>query len=163
MLHTFAQRKIMKPKGLIAILCCALAFAACKKEKNENNSPTGQTLKAGVWQISAFAITRFADRDTFIETYSHWDTCEQDDYLVFYNNGTGELNENDNICPEDNISETFEWNLLENDSKLNLIYADGRPRLFTLQQVSDTLVKMQADDVVAGKPAVVVATYTNIK
>src|SRR6476660_1025031 len=105
----------MKLTTTIVALCCYLFFlTACKKSKSD--SPTKQKLMNGIWKISAQTVTfKYNGKDTTIDDYSQWRSCEQDDLVMFDTDGKGTTNENREKCSEDNQIGRFNWELLDND------------------------------------------------
>ncbi len=142
------------------MLVCGLVFiTACKKDKN--NSPTGRILMAGRWQISESEIVRYMDKDTSINYYSYWRSCEQDDLLLFEADGKGSHNENTDKCPEDNQSDAFTWELQDNDTKLKVVLG-GNVLEFEILEITDNRFRLKSDGTVDTNPATIIETHINV-
>lgn len=153
----------MKLTSKIIVVCCCIALlAACKKSKN--NSPTGDKLRAGKWKVSGSTSTfNYMGKDTTIETYSHWRACEQDDLLMFEESDKGTSDENSNKCPEDEQTRHFTWELLENDTKVE-IKISGTTFVSDIVEVNDTQLKLRSveNDSPLGQMTQI-DSYTNIR
>jgi hypothetical protein len=147
---------------IVVVFCCMALFPGCKK--SESDSPTMQKLKAGKWKVSASTRTwKNMGVDTTIDYYSQWRACEQDDLLLFYDNGNGSHDENTNKCPEDNQSDPLKWDLQDNDTKLHIVIG-GKSSVSDILELSDTLLKLRyvENDAKLGS-VTYVETETNIK
>jgi hypothetical protein len=147
---------------IIVVCYSAALLVACKK--NESDSPTAQKLKAEKWKISACSQTwKKNGMDTTIDYYSTWRACEQDDLIMFFDNGNGVSDENTNKCQEDNQTDPFKWDLQENDTRLHIVIG-GNETLEEILNLSDTLFKVRytKNNAQLGS-ATYVDSYTNIK
>lgn len=101
-------------------------FTACKKSEDENNTEAGKILKAGKWQLSAYIATvNYMGTDTTIDLWKETKECEKDDIITFSDNRKGTQDEGATICPGGSQQGTFEWELLNNDTRIALI--DNNP------------------------------------
>jgi hypothetical protein len=162
----------MKLPYIVLISCFCLGLFGCKKSKDkDNNSAKAQLLKAGKWQITAsIATLNYGGKDTTIDHYSTWRSCEQDDLIEFSSNGKGVKDENSDKCAEDNQSDNFTWELISDDTQLkftldnNKVFSNGsRTMVSDLMEITNTQLKLKTTDNIDSKPAVIIETYKNIK
>lgn len=158
---------MMRTLTIISI-CCIVIITACKKDKKV--SPAAQKLQNGTWQISAATIVKYKGVDTTINYYNSWRPCEQDDIIMYNDDGTGYSDEYINKCSEDNQTNKFSWELQNNDTQLKMslnggkfISTNSNTIIFDLIDITDNQLKLRSDGIVANAPATIIETYTNIK
>lgn len=153
---------LMKSIRVFAVMCCGLALvAACKK--SDDDSPAKQKLRAGKWQIAGEEVTQsYMGKDTTIDYYGQWRSCEQDDLIIFEDGGNGITDENTQRCPEDAQVGSFTWELQSNDTKLKIVIG-GHTEIADITELTDSLLKLRSveNDSVAG-PVTYVDIYKKV-
>ena len=156
--------------SLIALCCTLVLFPACTKTSSNNNNTSNtpaktkkQLLEAGKWQISAAtANATYMGKDSTIDLYGQMDECEKDDFIQFASDGTGTINENIKICPNNQQIANFTWALLNNDTKMSII--DNNPDTVNVAVLTNTQLKItRTSPNSSGTPVTVSRIYKNIK
>ncbi len=115
-------------KYCLLLLSGLLVIAAC--EKTEVSKSKQDILRDSKWRLDTATVTYMhpdTRRDT---THGAWGTgdrglCRYDDYLVFREGNTGELNSGEMKCPGGETQEgTIKWGITDGDTKM-YIYDAG--------------------------------------
>lgn len=151
----------MKQLSITVLVFCSsiVLLHACKK--TDNSSPTAKALQDGKWVISAaIASASYMGEDTTVDLYNDMDECDKDDFILYADDGTGTIDESTNKCADDQQVESFEWVLLDNDTRLAIV--DDNPDTFNLE-VSSTEMKLSITKPnSSGIPITNTVTYKNI-
>ena len=143
-----------------------LFVSACTKpedKKEEPLSPKKQLLVNGKWQIAGSTIiVKFNGKDTTLDMYSGWRACEQDDFSIFYADGTGVANDGPDKCPEDNQENKFTWELLDNETKLK-VSIGSQAQTADIIEITASQMKVKGPDTINSLPGYYIETYKNIQ
>ncbi len=114
-------------KKLFIIAGAVIAFAACKKDgDNDTQTPTDH-LTAAKWFLAAETEREQGNGiDTTYDYMSEYEACELDNYMLFtkdsvvYDNGATKCNPTDA-----QVIARATWSLIENNNKLVIMYVGG--------------------------------------
>ena len=115
-------------KTFLFLAAGMIAFAACNKDDNDDNSKTpAEHLKAGKWFLAAETEREQGNgKDTTYDYMSEYEACELDNYMLFTNDSVTNDNGATKCSPsEAQILHTAVWSLIDNNSKLVLKFPGG--------------------------------------
>ena len=115
-------------KTFLFLAAGMIAFAACNKDDNDDNSKTpAEHLKAGKWFLAAETEREQVNgKDTTYDYMSDYEACELDNYMLFANDSVTYDNGATKCDPsEAQIIHTAVWSLIDNNGKLVVKYPGG--------------------------------------
>jgi hypothetical protein len=151
----------------IALLGLTLAtlLASCKKDDTTTTTTSANTslLINKRWGVTAVTSQQTGSSVTF-DAYAQMDDCEQDNYLRFNSDHSAEANEGPLKCYSgDPQSQTGNWELLANDSKLLLttpLFGSGAAALLDIVTLTDSRMVLRGTLIDNGVTATYTATLT---
>jgi Lipocalin-like domain len=116
----------MQPKTKLLLLTSIIIMVvlfACKKEDHPKTK--SELLTTGEWKMTSFTVSPPVDLDgdgiVDSDIYSTYDACLKDDYYVFKNNGTMDINEGSTKCnPSDSQVETVNWAFVNGEKEIDI-------------------------------------------
>ncbi len=104
-------------KSVIAFSCLAVLFCSCKKDKDENVSPTTENI-AGTYTFGSVMIK--AGTNPEVDFTNEWyEACEKDDIIVLNANGSAAYTDAGIKCDPAG-DDTGNWSLTSNNTKINI-------------------------------------------
>jgi len=105
---------------LLSLICFAVTVSSCKKYGLTSKT---DLLTAGKWQITSHTEICYCGGSGFgtstRDLYASYPACEKDNFYVFYNGGTAEVNEGATKCSAGNgQSNTEGWAFSSDESKI---------------------------------------------
>jgi hypothetical protein len=109
-----------KAYSIIVFAVLILIATGCKKDKDGGRMGI---ITSGTWKIIALATEpgydADGDGDIDSDLFALYDACEKDDYFVFRNNGSFEVNEGPTKCDPSNPQVySSEWQFANNESEI---------------------------------------------
>ena len=129
-------------KKILIAATALLAFAACKKDKDENKTRT-QHLTAGKWfsSTSSYSYKLTDSLGNVIDSENSTDTveaCEKDNFIMFNTDGTLTADAGTVKCdPSEDQVTNGTWKLISNDTKIQ-ITEDGDSYDFQIFELNGT-------------------------
>jgi|GEM_PF-4708596 hypothetical protein len=130
-------------KLTLSITAAVLLLTACNKK--DDPTPTNNTtnskkdlLMNGEWQWDGLWTVQNpgASNETTTDVWSSVKDCDKDDRITFAANSKGTVDEKANKCDSDVQTESFGWELTNNETILKITEADGKIRMLTIVELT---------------------------
>jgi hypothetical protein len=125
--------------ALFLLLFSALAFASCKKDKDEEPAPpTKKELLSNKWKV---ADVKNADGTSVIGFPVPQIVCLKDNIFTLKADDTYTIDEGAVVC-DPSTAQSGTWKLTDNETKIEFTQAAGDPLIVTLVDVNATILKI---------------------
>lgn len=125
--------------ALFLLLFSALAFASCKKNKDEEPAPpTKKELLANKWKV---ADVQDAGGTSYINFPVDQIKCLADNIFTLREDNTYIIDEGPKAC-DPSTAQSGTWKLTDNDTKIEFTQAAGDPLIVNLVDVNTTTLKI---------------------
>lgn len=144
----------------LGLLSLSLVFVSCSKDDDDNNpAPKTKTqlITQNYWKFSTATVGGF---DVSIALQA----CQKDNFISFYPNGTGTLDEGPAKCNAlDPQSNPFNWNFQNGETQLfiSATLFTGGNTLFNLVTLSETQLVVSQNITVGGSQQNAVVTFVH--
>jgi hypothetical protein len=110
-------------RTIVATLCVAICFFACKKDSEPQSKKT--LLTKGAWHVSAYTVDPAIDFDgdgtDETNVYAVMDQCIKDDHTTFFTDGKAELDEGATKCnANDPQTMSLTWSMNQDETQLEV-------------------------------------------
>lgn len=125
--------------ALFLLLFSALAFASCKKDKDEEPAPpTKKELLSNKWKV---ADVKNASGTSVISLPLPQIMCLKDNIFTLKTDDTYTIDEGAVVC-EPSTAQSGTWQLTSNDTKIQFTPSTGDPLTFDLIDVNTTTLQI---------------------
>lgn len=125
--------------ALLLLFVSALAFASCKKDKDEEDKePTKKELLSNKWKVSD--VTN-AGGTSVIGLPVPQIVCLKDNIFTLKADDTYTIDEGAIVC-DPSTAQSGTWKLTDNETKIEFTQAAGDPLVITLVDVNTTTLKI---------------------
>lgn len=136
--------------GTVLVLAAVSFGAGCKKEKESIVGPLTQgqwtIVAAEVWPTLPIYDQHWTTISYTGDLWSLWDECRKDDVREYYSDRTLQYYANER-CDNQGSGYSCKWELNEDETVLKELYPDGSSADFKVLSVTDTELKISAQEV----------------